>query len=426
MTHTWRTRAARLAPTAILLGALAGCGDSSATGPTPVRKSDTLSTLPRSLTAVEQQAVAASNAFGFGLMREVLTASGPGENVVISPFSASMALGMVLNGTAGPTESGIRSTLGWDAASATPAINGAYRDLNRLIGTLDSSVTLTSANAIWYRQGFAVEPAFLQTARDFFSATVQSADFTAPGTLTAINDWASRNTNGRIPRVLDRIEGDEMMFLLNALYFKGTWRTRFEARDTRPRTFTTASGQAVQLPFMHRTVGTSRLFYGTDFSMLELPYGNGAYVMDLVVPRDGLSLADLAGRLAGQGLATAVQGLRDREEVPLAVPRFRITSTLQLKQPLSTLGMGQAFDCTRADFTRLTSARNTCISFVKQDAMIDVNEEGTEAAAVTSIGIRTVSVPAEFAVDRPFLFLIRERLSNTTYFMGAVRALSAN
>jgi serine protease inhibitor len=421
-----RPRASAIA--ALLLSTIVtACGDSSATGPlAPPARRDTLTALPRALSTTEQQAVSASNTFAFSLMREVLASARAAENVVLSPFSGSVALGMVMNGANGATETGIRTALGWDASTASTAINGAYRDLSRMLGTLDSSVTLTSANAIWYRNGFQVEPAFLQTARDFFSATVQGADFSAPATLAAINDWASRNTNGRIPRVLDQINGEDMMFLLNALYFKGTWRTRFEASNTRQREFTGADGRAVQVPFMHRTIGTSRLSYGTDFNILELPYGNGAYVMDVIVPREGLSLADLTARLAGNGLSTALSTLRDRESVPIALPKFRITTNAQLRQPLSNLGMGQAFDCARADFTRLTSARNTCISFVKQDAMIEVNEEGTEAAAVTSIGIITVSAPAEFAVDRPFLFVIRERLSNTTYFVGAVRTLSAN
>jgi serine protease inhibitor len=418
----------RACATALFASAVvAACGDPSATGPdAPSTPGDTLAALPRSLTAAEQQAVSASNGFAFSLLREVLAGTRATDNVVLSPFSGSMALGMVMNGAAGPTEAGIRTTLGWDGATAGGTINGAYRDLSRMLGTLDPSVTLTSANAIWYRTGFAVEPAFLQTARDFFSATVQGADFASPATIAAINDWASRNTNGRIPRVIEQITSDDVMFLLNALYFKGTWRTRFDARDTRPREFTTAAGTRVQVPFMHRSVGKTQLFSGADFSILELPYGNGAYVMDVVLPREGLSLSELTTRLSGTGLTTALAGLREREAQPIAVPRFRITTEVQLKEPLSTLGMGQAFDCTRADFTRLTSARSTCISFVKQDAMIEVNEEGTEAAAVTSIGVITTSAPMEFVVDRPFLFIIRERFSNTTYFMGAVRSLAGN
>lgn len=417
--------AGRLLPL-VTLGLLAACGDSSATGPARNRPADSLTALPRTLTATEQQALAQSNRFGFALLREVLAGAGRSDNVVLSPFSASVALAMTMNGTAGSTEAAMRSTLGWDATTPAATINGAYRDVSRLLGSLDASVTLTTANAIFYRQGFAVEPAFLQTARDFFGAAITAADFGAPATITAINDWASRATNGRVPRVIDELGADDVMVLLNALYFKGSWRNRFETRLTRPREFRQGDGRAVSIPFMHRTDGTVRAFYGPDFNILELPYGNGAYVMDLIVPRDGLALGDLAGRLAGQELATALLNLREREGVPIAVPRFRLTTAARLNAPLQTLGMREAFDCTRANFTRLTSTPRTCIGFVKQDAMIEVNEEGTEAAAVTSVGIIRTSLPQEFIVDRPFVFLIRERFSNTTYFVGAVQAIPAN
>ncbi|MCU0646942.1 MAG: serpin family protein [Gemmatimonadaceae bacterium] len=407
----------------MLLAALTGCGDSATTAPLTPKAPDTLTALPRSLSSAERQAVSNANTFGFGLLREVLGSASASENVVLSPFSASVALGMTMNGAAGATEAGMRTTLGWDAAAPAADINGAYRDLGRLLGSLDASVTLTSANAIWYRQGFAVEPAFLQAARDFFSATVQAADFTSPATVTAVNDWASRATNGKITNVLDRITQDHMMFLLNALYFKGTWRTQFETSQTRAREFQRADGRTASIPFMHRSMGGGRMFFGPDFRVLELPYGNGAYVMDFFVPTGSLSLRDLAGRLAGQGLSQALLNLRDQPEATLAVPRFTITGKRALKDPLSALGMGTAFDCARADFTRLTTATNVCIGAVQQDAMIEVNEQGTEAAAVTRVDIIRVSLPPEFAVDRPFLFAIRERFSNTTYFLGAVQSL---
>ncbi|MCU0633901.1 MAG: serpin family protein [Gemmatimonadaceae bacterium] len=407
----------------VVLAALAGCGEAATTAPRARSAPDTLTALPRALSATERQAVANANTFGFGLLREVLGGAGAGENVVLSPFSASVALGMTMNGAAGATEAGMRSTLGWDAGASQADVNSAYRDLGRLLGSLDPSVTLTSANAIWYRQGFAVEPAFLQAARDFFSANVQAADFSSPATITAVNDWASRATNGKIQNVLDQITSDHMMFLLNALYFKGTWRTQFEVSETRARAFTRADGRAASIPFMHRTIGGGRMFFGPDFRVLELPYGNGAYVMNFFVPTGTLSLRDLAGRLAGQGLAQALLNLRDVPEASIAVPRFTITGKRALRQPLTALGMGTAFDCARADFTRLTSARGVCIGAVQQDAMIEVNEQGTEAAAVTRVDIIRVSLPPEFAVDRPFLFAIRERLSNTTYFLGAVQAL---
>ncbi|WP_396219668.1 serpin family protein [Gemmatimonas sp.] len=430
MTHissrfrTARRAARRVSVFAAML--LAACATESPVQPDP-SATDSLTALPRALSTAEVQAVSASNGFAVALFRQVLSAS-PAENVVLSPFSASVALGMTMHGAAGGTRAAMRSTLGWSAAAGDADVAGAYRDMQALLPTLDSSVTMTSANAIWYRQGFPVEASYLQATRDFFKAAVTGADFAAPATLAAINSWASTTTKGRIPKVLDTIEPQQVMFLLNALYFKGAWRTRFNTADTYTGTFRQGNGQSASVPFMSRTGGSGVRFAATNrYSALELPYGNGAFVMDLFVPATGVTLADLTSDLAGAGWQQAVNAMAPAPSVRIALPRFRVTTTAQLKTPLSALGMGVAFAPGAADFTGISSARgrDLYLDFVKQDAMIEVTEAGTTAAAVTTIGVGVTSAGPEFRADRPFLFAIRERFSNTLLFLGAVQQVSA-
>lgn len=404
---------------------LAGCRSERTLAPGPTT-ADSLTALPRALSAAEQQAVSASNGFALGLFQQLLKAT-PTDNVVLSPLSASMALGMTMHGAAAGTRSAMRATLGLSASASDAEVAGGYRDLQRLLPTLDSSVTMTSANAIWYRQGFPFDAAYLQATTDYFGATVTGADFSAPSTLAAINDWATSATKGRIPKVLESIQPQQVMFLLNALYFKGAWRTRFNTADTYTSSFRQGNGQTVAVPFMTRTGGSGVRFRATDrYSALELPYGNGAFVMDLFVPADGVTLAELTTVLSGSGWQQAVEAMTPAPSVSIALPRFRVNTTAQLKAPLSALGMGVAFAPGAADFTGMSSARGKelYLDFVKQDAMIEVTEVGTTAAAVTTIGVGVTSAGPGFRADRPFLFAIREKLSNTMFFVGAVQQIT--
>ncbi|MEI6740869.1 MAG: serpin family protein [Gemmatimonadaceae bacterium] len=404
---------------------LSGCRGERTLAP-ETTTADSLTALPRALSAAEQHAVAASNGFAIGLFQQLLSAT-PSENVVLSPLSASVALGMTMHGAAAGTRSAMRATLGLSPSASDAEVAGGYRDLQRLLPTLDSSVTMTSANAIWYRQGFPFDAGYLKATTDYFGATVTGADFAAPSTLAAINGWANSATNGRIPRVLESIQSQQVMFLLNALYFKGAWRTRFNTAETYSSSFRQGNGQTVAVPFMTRTGGSGVRFRATDrYSALELPYGNGAFVMDLFVPADGVPLTELITTLAGTGWQQAVDAMTPAPSVSIALPRFRVNTTAQLKAPLSALGMGVAFAPGAADFTGMspTRGKELYIDFVKQDAMIEVTEVGTTAAAVTTIGIGVTSAGPGFRADRPFLFAIRERLSNTMLFVGAVQQIT--
>ncbi|HEU4629348.1 MAG TPA: serpin family protein [Gemmatimonadaceae bacterium] len=402
-----------------LLPLLAACEDS----PTGPRQPAELTALPRPLSAAERQAVAVGNDFSVALFREV-NARKAGENVFISPFSAAAALGMALNGANGATFDAMRTTLGFEALELQ-AIDEAYHGLTTLLLSLDPSVTLGIANAIFHDQHLVAEPAFLAASRDYFDAEVQGLDFAdAPASLATINHWASEKTQGRIPKVLDELDDDEMMFLLNALYFKGAWRSRFDPARTQPAPFRLDGGGEIEVPMMARSQTAMRLGYVDGAQVLELPYGNGAFAMTVVLPPEGTPVDAFVATLTPAAWDALLAGLHDTEG-DVWLPRFKLSYHDEWTDVLTAMGMGVAFDPNAADFSRLSSTDRLYLTRVLQDAVVEVNEEGTEAAAVTTVGVGLTSAPPGFRADRPFVFAIRERLSGTILFVGKVVRPSA-
>jgi serpin B len=401
-------RAPLLAPLAALL--LAACAESS-TAPRPIES------LPRELSAAEREVIAASNGFAFDLLRQV-SREQPGENVFLSPLSASMALGMTMNGARGSTFDAMRSTLGF-AGLEQPEINASYRSLLDLLRGLDPSVQMFVANSIWYRDGFPVEPAFLDTTRTYFDARVEALDFGDPASVETINDWVRENTRGKIDSILEEIGPLDVMYLINAVYFKGDWAARFDPAATRDAPFHDAGGEHVvgTVRMMHRD-GPTRLYRGAGFQAIDLPYGAGAFSMTVILPDRGVDVDATLADLTPERWAEITQGLA---EVGLAVelPRFRLEYERHLNDALEALGMGVAFGHGPTDFTGISPLPNDLfISDVLQKTFVNVDEEGTEAAAVTSVTVAVSSMPPTLTVDRPFLFAIRERFSGTLLFLG--------
>ncbi|HEV8358227.1 MAG TPA: serpin family protein [Gemmatimonadales bacterium] len=407
-------------PGSLALGAslvlLAACGSPTdrSPGPPPL-----LTALPRSLTAAESRLIAAGNEFGFSLFREARAAA-PDGNAFLSPTSAAMALGMTLNGAATATFDSMRVALRLGDASQAD-INAGFRSLIDLLRGLDNSSRFEIANSIWARAGVPFFPMFLDIGRASFDAEVRALDFGSPTALPTINDWVKQKTGGKIPTILDQIAGNEVMFLINAIYFKGSWRVAFDPAKTRTAAFHAADGTTQQVPTM--VLEPSPLRYGgtEDAEVVELLYGNGAFAMTLVLPRSGKTLGDLVA-----GLDTAQwnrwTATVHEAEIGLTLPRFQLEYQRRLNDDLSALGMRIAFDDRRADFTRMADVAPERLYLTKviQKTFVDVNEEGTEAAAATSVGIGVTSLPMTVAVDRPFLFAIRERLSGTILFLGQI------
>jgi serpin B len=370
---------------------------------------------PRALSAGEVKLVGAANGFSFDLFRR-LSASQKDSNVFASPLSASMALGMAMNGAAGSTYDQMRATLGFGAAS-DQEINESYKSLIALLRGLDPAVDVRVANSIWYSAGFPFHQSFLDAGKNWFDAEVASLDFRSPTAPTTINAWVSTATAGKIPTILDRIEDDQVMFLINAIYFKGSWREKFDPAQTQDAQFRGVAGNQ-PMKLMHRHGKVSSL-YTPDFAAVDLPYGNSAYSMTVVLPHEGKSIDAVAASLRAADWTTWMSQLHEGE-LDVYLPRFKLEWQRMLIPDLQALGIRDAF-LDGADFTRMSPrGRELYISVVKQKTYVDVNEEGTEAAAVTNVGISLTSAPVPFRVDRPFVFVIRERLTGTIVFMGKI------
>jgi serine protease inhibitor len=406
----------------LALLALGGCRSSTEPqGPPPL-----LTQLPRALSPEERRIVEGANGFTFDLVREAIKGLRPDSNTFLSPLSASMALGMALNGANGETFTGMQAILRLTGMTEAQ-FDAAYKDLIALLGGLDSRTEMRIANSMWGRQGLSLTPAFTHAGRTFFDAEVRSLDFSSPEAVKTINQWVSGKTNKKIPRLLDEIGRDEVLFLINAIYFKGKWRETFDPEDTKDGPFHGADGRDRTTPLM-RQQKTLRYDETADYQAVDLLYGNGAFAMTVLLPKPGRNPIQLLTRLDPAGWNT-LTGRFHEAEVNLTFPRFRLEYTRRLNDDLKALGMEVAFDRSRADFYRIADVRpeRLYISRVDQKTFVEVNEEGTEAAAATSVGVSVTSAPQVFdmKVDRPFVFAIRERLSGTVMFLGIMNVVGS-
>ena len=395
-------------PATLLLIAAAGCGWL----PTDPRNgAEEITRLPRALSASEIEVIGASNRFAFGLLAQ---ASRPNENLFLSPLSASMALGMTMNGAAGETWNQMRDVLGFGGLSEEE-INAAYQSLLELLVGLDPSVETAIGNSVWTRQGFPVHADFLAAVRASFDAEVAEIDFANPSASGRINGWVRSATNGRIEDIVPAvIPADVVMYLINAIYFKAPWTLRFDPADTRDAPFHLDDGSTRTVPLMN--LRRDLPHFGNDrFQAVDLPYGGAAFSMTIVLPQPDVRVDDLAASLDAATWQDMTGGFRERD-IEVFLPRFRMAYERTLNDDLAALGMVDAFDH-RADLSRLSPVGGLWISSVRQKSWVDVNEEGTEAAAATVVTV-VESAPPDFRADRPFLFFIRERLSGTILFAG--------
>ena len=393
---------------------LAACGPDG-----PVAPQGPLTQLPRALSADEQRVVAAANDFAFALLAQAAADPKGEANVVLSPLSASFALGMLLNGATGETRAEIEQALRLRGLDAH-AINQGYEDLLGLLTGLDGDVTLDVANAIWAREGIAFEPAFLDTTTTYFDAVVRVLDFDDPASVDVINAWVRDQTNDRIDEMVEQIDPDAVMFLMTAIYFRGDWTRPFDSRRTRPAPFTRADGSAVEVPMMDMDEAShlfAQLEDGT--TLVDLSYSRGAYSMTLVLPPQGTDAMTFAAALDRTRWDALVAGLDSVPRVLVRMPKLTLEYERVLNDDLRALGMERAFT-DAAELDALSPDLDLYVHEVKQKSFIGVDEVGTEAAAVTSVEVRVVSMPPHIFLDRPFVFTIRERLSGTVLFVGVV------
>jgi serpin B len=285
----------------------------------------------------------------------------------------------------------------------------------------DADIEFTIANSVWHDRAFPVKSPFLDAARTYFNAEVRPIDFrdaTAPKT---ISDWAERATNGRIKDIIKELDPDEVMALINAIYFKALWQNQFITGDTRNRPFTRADGSTVTVPLMSKRAQFAAV-RTADVIAAELPYANGAFSMLLVAPASGHSLAAVEAKMTPSWWKSLVDEVAAHKgDAVVTLPKFTFQYGLTLNEVLAALGMGIAMEIFRADFSRIKDPPpGLYISRVEHKTFIAVTEKGTEAGAVTITLIVPDSAPPEFVFDRPFVFAIREKSSGAILFIGRV------
>jgi serine protease inhibitor len=353
-------------------------------------------------------------AFGMELFRR-LAHEAPEGNVIVSPLSAGLALSMLANGTTGDTLAEIEQTLA--TGLRLDPLNAANVALAAALE--NDQVELALANSLWARAPLL--PAFVEHSRRLYGAEAAALVSAGP-----INDWVSRNTAGRIKEMVrDPIDPLVILYLLNAVYFKGRWEEEFSAADTRPGTFHAPSGP-VQRPMMSRT-GDCGYLRGGGFQAVRLPYRGDRIAMYVLLPDRGQGLTTLREMLSADVWRGWMADFRT-QEVRVAMPRYRLSGLSLLKEPLAAMGMERAFAAGRAELDAMLPAAYVAteepyVSAVLQKVFVEVNEEGTEAAAVTLVEFKTRGFAPrirDFIVDRPFIFAIRDDTTGALLFIGQV------
>lgn len=372
-------------------------------------------TPPNNQINVDARLVAANTKFGFNFFN-ILSKQEPNQSIFISPTSVALALSMAYNGVSGETKQEMTKVL--ELTGMTPQeINAANQGLQNSLQKVDPNVQVLIANSLWAKQGFSLKPEFLQTNQEYYNANLTELDFSNPQAISIINNWVSQKTQGKIDKIVDKISPDALLFLINAIYFKGNWKTPFDKSQTANKTFSLTDGSSKQHPMMSQKGIYG--YYETDkFQAVSLPYGKeGALAMYIFLPNSNSNLATFLQQLTAENWNEWMQQfihISGRIEIP----RFKIEYKVELQNTLTALGMAGIFDSLKADFTPMTDNK-VAVDSVRHKTFVEVNEEGTEAAAVTSLQSRG-RPPFKMNVNRPFFCAIRDNTTGTILFMGTI------
>ena len=369
---------------------------------------------PINLSAVLEKRVAQDNEFAFDLFKKTIEDSGE-TNVFVSPLSLSIALGMVWNGAVGDTKTEMETALKMSGLSVGD-INEYYKVMQTTLPTIDPTTKLSIANSIWYRAGFPVKPDYLKVNTDYFNSEVRELDFAQIWAVDTINNWCARKTNNLIKKPLDQILPDAAMYLINAIYFKGIWCKKFDPERTFISQFTNEKANQVEINMMHQT-DTFSYMEDENAQYLDMPYGNKAFSMTVILPDYNKTTSDILNELTVDKWNATLQNLT-KQEVEVYLPRFKSENKFELKPVLQKMGMNLAFT-ENADFSNISDT-SLLISRIIHSTFVEVNEEGTEAAAVTIVEMSTTSMPVRpvFRVNRPFIYIIREQSTGVILFVG--------
>ena len=379
--------------------------------------------VPEGRQSAERQDLGSANAvFGLDMFKEILANADAGKNVMISPMSIQTAMLMALNGANGDTYKAITNGLKTSDFSEE-SLNKAYHDHAADLESADQKTEISLANGLfWDEARMMPDEEFLQRMDQSFSAQRSGLDFSAPSTLDAINDWVKTNTNGKIESILEDISSDEVMFLINALYFKGDWSNPFPIGSTRDQPFYLSDGSMTNIPTMD--LDANSIFYkGPDFEAVDLHFGDSAFSMTIMIPADAtMTVDDMITDLTNERLALLYGSDLQSGRVQIKLPRFEIEYKQTLNDALKAMGMSIAFSQGGADFSRLGNAPegNLHISRVEHKTFLKVDEKGAEGAAVTSVGVAVTSVPPTISFNRPFAIILRDVQHGSMLFIGKV------
>jgi serpin B len=378
---------------------------------------------PTDITTTEKSAkiIAADNQFGLELFSNINAAQTEQKNTMISPMSISLALAMAYNGTGGNTKAQMESML--HKSGLTPDdINQNYKELVSALASHDPKVELSISNAIFYRNTFSVKPDFIATNQNYYNAEVAGLDFSKTSeSLNTVNGWINSKTKGKIDKIINQVKPEDIMYILNAIYFNGEWEYRFDAGKTSNQAFKKEDNSVIQAPTM--TIENKFNYFGaSDFEMLELPYGSGKFSMLILLPKSGKKVNDVISSLTVSNLNNWISGLSETNK-KVYLPKFEFKFDKSLLTDLEALGMIDAFNPFKSNLSGISEVAQLYISEVMHKSYIKVDEKGTEAAAVTSITVGLTSVGPDlaiFRVDHPFVFMIREKDTNSILFIGKV------
>ncbi len=360
----------------------------------------------------------ATDRFGWDLLESVNSKATEGENVVVSSLSVAQALGMTTNGAAGQTLNEMLEVMDFGEVES---MNVAFKNIREVLQSSDSKVDIEVANSIWYLESLPAKEDFGLTVEKYYDASFRKVDFSEKvEAKNLINNWVKDKTKDKIPTIIDEIGDQQYMFLVNAVYFLGKWQYRFDKSDTRDQDFNLSDGSVVQIPMMNQEQDLE-YFSDPEVKTVKLPYGDGSFYMIVALPQEETTINQLINNMTPQRWSSILENMNE-QNLKLFMPRFELECKFVLNQPLMDMGMELPFSPSEADFSNMIDVQ-TFINQVNHKTYIKVDEEGTEAAAATSVGMEVTSIGPEipeFRIDRPFFFAIAEEKSGAIIFSGKI------
>ncbi len=372
------------------------------------------------LSAKQQQIANSGNVFSLGLLQKVCE-SELDANIMISPLSVDYALAMTANGAKNNTLDEMLAALDFSDYEMAE-FNGYFSYLMGELVELDNQVELSIANSIWYREDWTFLQSFFDVNQEYYNAYIKSLDFSSSDAVPTINNWVAENTNNKITEIIDVIPSEAVMYLINTVYFYGTWQYEFDKSKTQEQSFYLEDGSVIQVDMMQMEADL-KIYNGADYAAVELPYGQGNFVMDVILPSYESDVSNFVNSLSSDAWNALTQGLYENAVV-FKMPKFKFEYEKELITSLQEMGMVDLFTGA-ADLTGMDSNGGLFVSKVKHKTYIDVDEDGTEAAAVTAVEVNYTAVdpnaPIYVTLDRPFVFVIREKSTGVILFEGVVK-----